>query len=271
MKINHCYQSLADNLALHKYAYLEIQGYKGRDPEKLLYVRAYESEDSQEHIASYHLPEEQRQSVIRVAALHRIELDELPDLETKTKVQTEFEEWMDKIKEKEMDQISHYEKAVEFAKELSHGVVRGYWRNEIAKPYDIFDMRQNTRGPRIDFNVGRDRLTTYLIFRIGYGTRSGQSYTTKRGANHYHSDAELGDVDLMISTMVGIGMLEKVDDSNNYELTGDAFALLKKPQWHEKHAKLLSKVSIVSGILSVVAVILSIILMLKDISNALQG
>lgn len=178
MEINHDFQSLADNIALEKYGYLEIQGHKGRDPEKWLYVRAYESEDSQEHIASYHLPERQRESVKKVAARHSIEFEELPDLETKTKVQKEFEGWMTRIKEKEIDQITRYEKAVEFAKELSHGVVHGYWKNEVAKPFDLFDLRRNAPWARSEFNVGRNRLSTYLIYRIGYGSRTGQSYTT---------------------------------------------------------------------------------------------
>lgn len=62
----------------------------------------------------------------------------------------------------------------------------------------------------------------------------------------------------MISTMIGIGMLKKVDGTSIYELTGEAFALLKEPKWHERYAELLSWVSIV-------AAILSIILMLREL------
>lgn len=261
MEIHHKYQTLADNMALDKYGYIEIQGYEGRVPEKLLYIYAYESKKSQEACGHYHLQEKHRASVKKVAARHTIEFEELPDLETETKVQKEFEKWIKRIRKKEMDHISHYEKAVEFAKELSHGVVRGYWRNEIAKPIDIFYLRQNARWTRGESNVGRDRLATYMIDRIGYGSKTGQSYITKRGAHHYHGDAEVGDMDSMISTMVGIGMLEKIDVSNIYELTGEAFALLKEPKWHERHAELLSWVSI--G-----AAILSIILMLRELGIA---
>lgn len=265
MEIIHDYRALVDNMACEKYGYLEIQGYEGRDPEKRLNIRAYKSEDSQTHIAVYHLTEEQRESVKKVAARHGIELEELPDRETKTKVQNEFEEWITRIKEKEMDQINHYEKAVEFAKELSHGVVRGYWTNEIAKPFDLVDLERSGWSPHRVSTVARNRLHKYMIERIGYGTRTGQSYTTQRGANHYHGDDELGDIDLMISAMVGIGMLKKTDGSSIYELTGEAFALLIEPKWHERHAELLSWVSIVSGIFSTAAVILSIILMLREL------
>ena len=253
MEINHDYQTLVDNMARDNYGYLEIQGYEGRDPDKLLYVRAYESKNSQEHIASYHLPEKQRESVIKVAAQQRIEYEELPDLKTKTKVQNEFEGWMIRIKEKEMDQTNHYEKAVEFAKELSHGVVRGYWRNEIAKPYDIINLARNARRPYREFKVGRERLAKYMIDRIGYGTRTGQSYTTKRGAVVYHGDDEAGDIDLMISTMAGIGMLEQVDESSIYKLSSEAFALLREPSWFEKyHSKLAFWTGIISFLMAAV-------------------
>ena len=57
MEINRNYQSLVDNMALDKYGYIEIQGYEGREPENLLTIRAYESKDSQEHIACYQIPE----------------------------------------------------------------------------------------------------------------------------------------------------------------------------------------------------------------------
>ncbi len=265
MEINHNYQTLVDNMALDKYGYIEIQGYEGREPEKLLTIRAYESKNSQRHIAIYHLLEKQRESVKKAAAQHGIEFEELPDIETKSKVQNEFEGWMTRKKEKKMDQISHYEKAVEFAKELSYGVVRGYWRNEIAKPFDTFNLRRNEWRPHGEFNVGRDRLAKYMIERIGYGKRSGQSYTTKRGAVVHHRDDEAGDIDLMISAMVGIGMLKKVDGSSIYELTGEAFALLREPSWFEKyHSKMAFWVSIA-------AAILSIILMLKELGIIWQG
>ncbi len=227
MEINHNYQTLVDNMAHDNYGYLEIQGYEGRDPEKRLSIRAYESIDSQEHIAIYHLPEKQRELVKEVAARQRIEFEEFPDRKTKTQVQIEFEAWMTRIKEEEMDHISHYEKAVEFAKELSHGVVRGYWRNEIGTPFDLVDLERSGRSPHRVSTVARNRLYKYMIERIGYGPRTGQSYTTNRGAHHYHGDDEMGDTDLMISAMVGIGMLKRVGDSSVYELTGKAFDLLR--------------------------------------------
>lgn len=258
MEIKRDFQSLVGDIALQKYRYIEIQGHEGREPENRLYIRAYESMHAQEHIETYHLPEKNRQSVKEVAARHSIEFEELPDLETKSKIQKEFDEWLDSIKQKEMDQISHYERAIEFARELSHGVVSGYWRNEIAKFHDILDMMRNARLPHGEFNVGRERLTTYLIDRIGFGRGVGQSYTTKRGITHYSGNSEVGDVDSMISTMVGIGMLKKVDGSNIYELTAEAFALLKEPKWHERHAEFLSWVSIA-------AAILSMILMLREL------
>jgi len=258
MEINHSYQSLADNIALDKFGYIEIQGHEDRDPEKRLYIRAYESKVSEVHCASYHLLERQRESVKEVAARHKIEFDELPDREAKTKIQNEFEDWLKRIKLQETDQLSHYEKAVEFARELSHGVVRGYWGNEIAKPFDILNLSRNAGWPRGEFNVGRNRLNTYMIDRIGYGGRSGQSYTTKRGAHLYHGNDEKGDIELMIGTMLGIGMLRKRDGDNIYELTGEAFALLKKTKWHERHVVLLSWAT-------VVATLLSIILMLREL------
>lgn len=258
MEINHNYETLVDNMALDKYGYIEIQGHEGRDPDKLLYVRTFESKDSHEISGSSHLQEKYRESLKKVAVRHSIEFEELPDRETKTKVQKEFEGWIKRIKQKEMDQISHYEKAIEFAEELSHGVVRGYWRNEFAKLIDIIDLERNARSPRGEFNVGRQRLARYMIERIGHGNRTGQSYDTKRGAHYYHGNDEVGDMDSMFSTLVGIGMLKKVDVSNIYELTGEAFALLKEPKWHERHAEFLSLVSIV-------AMILSIILMLREL------
>ena len=150
------------------------------------------------------------------------------------------------------------------ARDLAHGlrggiygVVRGYWENEIAKIHDIYDLIK-MRGGHSEFNVGRERLATYMIKRIGYGSRTGQSYTTQRGWEHYHGNDEASNMDLMISAMVGIGLLKKVDVSNIYELTSEAFALLKKPKWHERYAELLSWVSIV-------AMFLSIILMLREL------
>ncbi len=260
MEINHNAQNLLDSMAGGKYGYIQIQGYEGRDPEKRLIIRAYESENSQEHIAIYHLPEKQRESVKKVAAQHKIEFEELPDLETKTKVQNEFDAWMTRIKEKELETINHYERALEFAKELSHGVVRGYWRNEIAKPFDLFDLERNEWSPYRVSTVARNRLYKYMIERIGYGNRSGQSYTDKRGAYHYHGDDELGDVDLMISAMVGIGMLKKVDGSSIYELTGEAFALLREPSWFEKYH---SKMAFWTGIMSF---LMAAVLWLREIT-----
>lgn len=227
MDIIHEYQTLVDDIALDKYKYVEIRGYEGRDPENLLEIFAYESKDSPEVIAYYHLEEKQRESVKEVAVQNGIEFEELPDLERSSKVEKEFEGWIDIIREKETDQLSHYERAVEFARELSQGVVRGYWRNEIAKPYDILDLKKNSQRPYFEFNVGRVRLVNYMIDRIGYGTRTGQIYTTKRGAFHFHGNDEAGDIDLMISSMVGIGMLKRVGDSSVYELTGKAFDLLR--------------------------------------------
>ena len=257
MEINHSFQSLVDNMKHDKYGYIEIQGHEGRDPHKWLYVRAYESKDSQEHIGSYHVPEKHRVSLKKIAAKHRIEFDEFPDLHTKSKVQKEFEGWMKRIKRKNMEKISHYERALEFAKELSHGVERGYWKNEIANLSGIIDLTRTAQYTGGRFNIGRDRLFKYLVERIGYGKRAGQSYTSKRGTLHYHGDNEVGDIDSMIATMVGIGMLKKTDVSNIYELTEAAFALLKKPKWHERHVELLSWATIV-------ATILSIILMLRE-------
>ena len=258
MEVNQNYQTLVDNIALDKYGYLEIQGSEVRDPATLLEINAYESNDSHEVIACYWIHEEQRESLKEVAARHDLEYEELPDIETKTKVQIEFEGWIMRIKEKEMDQISHYDKAIEFAKELSYGVVKGYWRNEIAKPYDILALKKESRRPYVEFNVGRARLANYMIYRIGHGTRGGQSYITKRGSYRYHGDEEAGDIDLMISSMVGIGMLKRVDGSSIYELTAEAFTLLKEPKWHERHAEFLSW-------LTVGATILSIVLMLREL------
>ena len=226
-EINRDYQSLVNNIVLGKYGYIEIQGYEDREPEKRLTVRAYESIDSDDICGYFHLEEERRESVRRVAERYGIKFEVLPDLATATKVQNEFEGWITRIKEKNTDQISHYEKAVKFAKELSHGVVRGYWRNEIAKPFDLFDLQRSEWSSHRVSTVARNRLYKYMTERIGYGTRTGQSYTTNRGANHYHGDDELGDIDLMISTMVGIGMLNRVGDSTVYELTGKAFDLLR--------------------------------------------
>lgn len=271
MEINHNYQSLADNIALEKYGYIEIQGYEGRDPEKLLDIRAYESKDSHEICEYFHLPEIHRKSVKKVAAQHGVEIEEFPDLETKSKVQKEFERWIERINEQETENLSHYERALVFSKELSCGVVCGYWRNEIANVSGIFDLTRTAQQTGGKFNAGRDRLFKYLVERIGYGMRTGQSYTSKRGAIHYHGDDELGDIDSMITTMVGIGMLRKLDVSNIYELTGEAFALLKEPKWHERHAELISRVTIVSGIFSTVAVILSIILMFRELGIVWQG
>ena len=252
------YQTLVGNMALGKYKYIELQGYEGRNPEKALLIYVYESGNSQQQeILHYFLQEKHRESVKKIAEQHSIVFEELPDRETKTKVQKEFERWFERIVEKGIDEISHYEKAVEFAKELSHGVVRGYWENEIAKLHDIYDLIK-MRGGHSEFNVGRERLATYMIKRIGYGSRTGQSYTTQRGWEHYHGNDEASNMDLMISTMVGIGLLKKVDVSNIYELTSEAFALLKKPKWHERYAELLSWVSIV-------AMFLSIILMLREL------
>ena len=251
-------------MALDKYGYIEIQGHEGRDPEKWLYIRAYESKNATEHIAVYDLPEKQRESVKEVASRHKIEIDELPDLDAKSKIQKEFEEWLKRIMVKEIDQLNHYEKAVEFARELSHGVVVRYWGNEIAKPFDIHDLSRNSGWQRGEFNAGRNRLYRYMMDRIGYGRGTGQSYTTKRGAHIYHRNDEKGDIELMIGTMLGIGMLRKLDVNNVYELTGDAFALLKKPKWHERHAELLSWFSIM-------AVILSIVLMLNELRIIWQG
>ena len=259
------YQTLVDNIAHDKYGYIEIQGHEGRDPEKLLNIYAYESKNSLVKFEYYHLQEKYRESVKKVAEQHSIVFEELPDREIKTKVQKEFERWFERIVEKGIDEISHYEKAVEFAKELSHGVVRGYWKNEIVNINDIFDLTQNAGWQRDEFNVGRDRLAIYMIKRIGYGSRTGQSFISKRGAHHYHGNDEASDMDLMISTMVGIGLLKKVDVSNIYELTSEAFALLKKPKWYERHAEILSWASIVFGIFSTVAVILSSILALREL------
>ncbi len=257
MEINHNYQTLMDNIAHDKYGYIEIRGHEGRDPKKLLYINAYESKNSLIECEYYHLQEKHRESVKKVAALHSIEFEEFPDREIKTKVQKEFERWLERIVEKGIDEISHYEKAVEFAKELSYGVVRGYWENEIAKLHDIYNLTR-MRGGHSEFNVGRERLATYMIKRIGYGSRTGQSFISKRGAHHYHGNDEASNMDLVISAMVGIGLLKKVDVSNIYELTSEAFALLKKPKWHERYAELLSWVSIV-------AMFLSIILMLREL------
>lgn len=264
MEIIHSWQTLADNMAVGEYGYLEIRGHEGRDPEKQVYIRAYKSKDSQIHSAVYHLPEKHRKSVKEVAALHGIEYDELPDREATTKVQKEFEEWTKRIKDKNLDTVSHYEKALELAQELSYGVVHGYWGNEIAKPVDIFDLRRNAGWPRGEFNAGRNRLYNYMMDRIGYGSRVGQSYTTKRGAFYYHGGDEKGDIDLMIGTLLGIGMLRKTDVNNVYELSCEAFALLKKTKWHERHAELLSWISII-------AVILSIVLMLNELRIIWQG
>ncbi len=252
MEINHSFQSLLDNMARDKYGYMEIQGFEGRDPEKRLTIRAYESMNSQESSGYYHLREKDRESVKKVAAKHSIECDELPDIVTATTVQREFEGWMNRIKNKDLEKISHYEKALEFAKELSHGVVRGYWRNEIGDLGDIIYLERNAQSPRGDFSVGRERLTRYLIDRIGYGTSTGQSYTTRRGVHYYIGNDELGDLDSMISTMLGIGMLRKLEVNNVFELTGEAFALLKEPKWHERHAEFLSWVSIAAAFLSIV-------------------
>ena len=258
MEINHSYQSLADNMALGKYKCIEIWGYEGRGPEKVLNIHAYESKDTFSVEVYYRLQEKHRESVKNVAAQHSVEYEELPDLEIKTEVPKEFEEWLAKIKENELDKLNHYEKAVEFAKELSHGVVRGYWKNEIAELNDIIDL-MNMRGGHSEFNIGRERLARYMTERIGYGSRTGQSYTTQRGWEYYHGNDEASNMDLMISAMVGIGLLKKVDDSKIYELTGEAFALLKKPSRFEKyHSKIAFWVSIV-------AMILSIILGLKDL------
>ena len=267
MEIIHNYQTLVDNMDLDKYGYIEIQGYEGRDPEKLLHIRAFKSKDSQElsGCSDYDLQEKHRESVKEDAVRHGIEFEELPDRETKTKVQKEFEGWLNRIKEKEMDEINHYEKALEFAKELSHGVLRGYWKNEISNLSGIRDLDRNALRYSEDSNRGRERLVKYIIQRIGHGNRTGQSYTTKRGGHYYHGVREVGHMDSMISTMVGIGMLKRVDGTSIYELTGEAFALLRKLKWHERHAKFLSGVSIVSGIFSTVAVILSIILMLREL------
>ncbi len=265
MEINNDYQDLVDKMALGEFGYIEIQGIEGRDPEKRLEIHAYRSKESQDKSAYYFLPESRRKCMKQFAARHSIEFEELPDQETKSKVQQEFEVWINELKAKEMDKFTRYDTAVQIAKELSVGVVRGYWRNEIAGYFDIIDLKANARMPQSEFYVGRSRLATYMRDRIGYGRGEGQTYITKRGVQHYHGYNEVSAMDSVIGTLVGIGMLKKTDVGNTYELTREAFDLLKKRKWHERHAELLSWVSVVSGILSIVAVILSIYLMLKQL------
>ena len=252
MKINHSYKGLLDEIELGNCGYLEIQGHEGRDPEKRLYIRTYESKESYELREYYHLLEEQRQPLKEVAAKHNIEVEELPDRETKTAVQREFELWMTRTKEKGLQGVSRYEKAKEVARELASGVERGFWKNEVANVSGFIDLTRSAQRTNERFNPGRDRQYQYLTDRIGHGGRTGQSYTSKRGVIRYHGNSEIGDIDSMISTMVGFGLLRKLDKNNIYELTGQAFDLLRIPSWFEKyHSKVAFWVSIAAAVLSI--------------------
>ena len=196
-----------------------------------------------------------------LAERYGVEYETLPMFDDKTSVQKEFEGWLAKIEAKNIDdKIDSYERAVIFAKELAYGTTRAYWKNEIGS----FDRLRllSTDQDFIDVRIiGRRRLLKYMEHRITYGERYFQTYTTRRGHLVQGVENETDDMNLMLDIMAGTGLLEKVTVSNGenvYKLTSEAFALLKEPKWHERHAELLSW-------LTVTATILSIVLMLREL------
>lgn len=258
-------QDFQEGLRTNKYKYIEI--YPGS--EERFGIDCFASKSTGTiPITRYDFQKRQKVAVKMLAERHGVEYETLPMFDDKTSVQKEFEGWLAKIKAKNKDhKINHYERAVIFAKELAYGITKGYWKNEIGSLHGL--PSPSTLPNLMDGrNSGRRRLLEYMQHRIGSGDRVPQGYRTRRGQWVQRLEDETDDMNLMLEIMLGIGVLKNVDVSNCenvYELTSEAFALLKKPKWHERHAELLSKISIVSVVFSTVAVILSIILMLREL------